>query len=111
MPAFVIVDIDISDPAGYEEYRKLATPTVSAMGGKYVARGGKTEVLEGTWKPNRLVILQFDSIEKAKAWLNSEEYGTHEHDCDGRIVGKRDEQANSDLRDRRDRGHLRAPSL
>lgn len=74
MPAFVIVDIDITDPAGYEEYRKLATPTVSALGGKYIARGGKTEVLEGTWKPSRLVILQFDTIEKAKAWLNSDQY-------------------------------------
>ena len=74
MPAFVIVDIDITDPAGYEEYRKLATPTVSAYGGKYVARGGRSEVLEGSWKPNRLVILRFDSIEKAKAWLNSPEY-------------------------------------
>ncbi len=74
MPAFVIVDIDITDPAGYEEYRKLATPTVSALGGKYIARGGKTEVLEGTWEPNRLGILQFDTIEKAKAWLNSDQY-------------------------------------
>jgi uncharacterized protein (DUF1330 family) len=74
MPAFVIVDIDVTDPAGYEEYKKLAAPTVSALGGKYVARGGKTEVLEGSWKPNRLVVLQFDTIDKAKAWLNSEEY-------------------------------------
>lgn len=74
MPAFVIVDIDITDPAGYEEYRRLATPTVTACGGKYVARGGRTEVLEGSWQPNRIVILQFDSIEKAKGWLNSEEY-------------------------------------
>ncbi|MFN0156833.1 MAG: DUF1330 domain-containing protein [Bacteroidota bacterium] len=74
MPAYVIVDIDITDPVGYEEYRKLATPTVTAYGGKYIARGGRTEILEGTWQPNRVVILQFDSMEKAKAWLNSPEY-------------------------------------
>ena len=74
MPAFVIVDIDITDPVGYKEYRRLATPTVTACGGQNVARGGRTEVLEGSWQPNRIVILQFDSIEKAKGWLNSEEY-------------------------------------
>lgn len=74
MPAYVIVDIDITDPIGYEEYKKLAATTVTEYGGKYIARGGHTEVLEGTWQPNRIVILQFDSMEKAKAWLNSPEY-------------------------------------
>ena len=74
MPAYVIVDIDIFDPVGHEEYRKLATPTVSAYGGKYIARGGRTEVLEGNWKPNRLVILEFESMDRARAWLNSPEY-------------------------------------
>ena len=74
MPAYVIVDIAITDPVGYEEYRKLAAPTVFAYGGKYIARGGRTEVLEGNWEPNRLVILEFDSMDLAKAWLNSPEY-------------------------------------
>ncbi len=74
MPAYVIIDIDITDPIGYEEYKNLASPTLAVYGGKYIARGGHTEVLEGTWQPNRVVILQFDSIEKAKAWLNSPEY-------------------------------------
>jgi uncharacterized protein (DUF1330 family) len=74
MPAFVIVDIEVTDPVGYEEYKKAAAPTVAACGGKYIARGGMTEVLEGTWIPKRLVILQFDSVEKAKQWLNSPEY-------------------------------------
>jgi len=74
MPAYVIVDIAIHDPLGYEEYKKLAAPTVFAYGGMYIARGGRTEVLEGTWKPNRLVILEFESMERAKAWLNSPEY-------------------------------------
>jgi len=75
MTAYVIVDIDVHDPVGYEEYKKLAPAAVELYGGKYIARGGKTETLEGDWAPSRLVILQFESNEQAKKWLNSEEYG------------------------------------
>ncbi len=74
MPAYVIVEIDIVDPAGYEEYKKLAGTTVEKYGGKYVIRGGRTEVLEGDWKPKRVVVLQFESAQRAKDWLNSEQY-------------------------------------
>jgi len=74
MPAYIIVEIDIVDPVGYEEYKKLAGATVEKYGGKYVVRGGSTEVLEGNWEPKRIVLLQFDSPQHAKAWLNSEEY-------------------------------------
>ncbi len=74
MSAYVVVDIDVTDPEGYPEYIKLAPATVTAYGGKYLARGGKTEVLEGIWIPKRLVILEFDSPEQAKAWLESPEY-------------------------------------
>jgi uncharacterized protein (DUF1330 family) len=74
MTAYVIVDINVTDPVRYEGYKKLAAPTVELYGGKYIARGGKTEVLEGDWSPNRLVILQFESVEQAKKWLNSTEY-------------------------------------
>jgi uncharacterized protein (DUF1330 family) len=74
MPAYIIVDIDITDPTGYEEYKKLASDTILKHGGKYITRGGTTEVIEGDWKPNRIVILQFDSMEHAKEWLNCEEY-------------------------------------
>lgn len=74
MTAFVIVDINVTDPVRYEDYKQLAAPTVEMYGGKYIARGGKTEVLEGDWKPNRLVILQFETLEQAKNWLNSAEY-------------------------------------
>lgn len=74
MSALVIVEIEILDPVGYEEYKKLAGSTVEKYGGKYVVRGGKTEVLEGDWKPKRIVILEFESIQRAKDWLNSEEY-------------------------------------
>jgi uncharacterized protein (DUF1330 family) len=74
MTAYVIVDIDVHDPVGYEEYKKLAPAAVTFHGGKYIARGGRTETLEGEWSPSRLVILQFESIEQAKQWLDSEEY-------------------------------------
>jgi uncharacterized protein (DUF1330 family) len=74
MTAYVIVDIEVTDPIGYEDYKKLAAPTVMQYGGKYVARGGQTEVLEGEWQPHRLVILEFESPDRAKEWLNSPEY-------------------------------------
>jgi uncharacterized protein (DUF1330 family) len=74
MAAYVIVDIEITDPAGYEEYKKLAGATVEKYGGKYIVRGGATEVLEGDWKPRRIVMLEFESVQRAKEWLNCEEY-------------------------------------
>jgi uncharacterized protein (DUF1330 family) len=74
MTAYVIVDINVTDPVRYEDYKSLAAPTVELYGGKYIARGGKTETLEGDWSPTRLVILQFDNAEQAKSWLNSTEY-------------------------------------
>jgi len=74
MSAFVIVEIDVHDPIGYEEYKKRASATVEAHGGKYIVRGGKTEVLEGDWQPKRVVVLEFDSMDRAKEWLNCEEY-------------------------------------
>lgn len=74
MSAYVIVDIEVTDPDGYEEYKRLAAPTVAQYGGKYLARGGATEMLEGDWQPRRLVILEFENVERAKAWLGSEEY-------------------------------------
>lgn len=74
MPAYVIVEIDILDPVGYEEYKKLAGATVEKYGGKYIVRGGRTEVLEGDWKPMRIVVLQFDTPQDAKDWLNCEDY-------------------------------------
>jgi len=74
MSAYVILDIEVTDPVGYEEYKKLAPAAVALYGGHYAARGGKTETLEGDWSPSRLVVLEFPSVEQAKAWLNSPEY-------------------------------------
>ncbi len=74
MTAYVIVDISVTDPATYATYKQLAPAAVAAYGGHYVARGGRTVTLEGDWQPERLVILQFESVERAQAWWDSPEY-------------------------------------
>ena len=74
MSAFVILDITVTDPNRFEVYKQLAPATIEAYGGRYIARGGKAESLEGDWSPDRIVILEFDSMDKAKAWMNSPEY-------------------------------------
>ena len=74
MSAYVVVDIDVKDPEAYKEYVALAPASVEAHGGKYLARAGRTERLEGDWLPRRLVILQFESIEQARTWLDSPDY-------------------------------------
>ena len=76
MSVYVVIDIVVKNTEGYEEYKRLAPPTITAYGGKYIARGGATENLEGNWQPNRIVIIEFERIEKAKQWLDSEEYKT-----------------------------------
>jgi uncharacterized protein (DUF1330 family) len=74
MTAYVIVDVDVHDLEGYKEYAKLAPEAVKQYGGKYLARGGSNETLEGEWQAGRLVILEFPSMEQAKTWLESPEY-------------------------------------
>ena len=74
MTAYVIVDIEVLNPEGYQEYVKLAPATVAHFGGRYLARGGKNETFEGEWQAKRLVILEFESIERAREWLDSPEY-------------------------------------
>ncbi len=74
MAGYIIVEIDVTDPVGYEEYKKLAGATVAAYGGEYIVRGGVTETLEGDWQPKRIVILKFESVERAKEWWDCAEY-------------------------------------
>ena len=74
MAAYVIVDIEVTDPEAYEDCKRLAPSTVAQYGGRYLARGGTTEVLEGSWSPNRLVILEFASRAQAKRWVDSADY-------------------------------------
>jgi uncharacterized protein (DUF1330 family) len=75
MPAYVIVETDVSDPEQYERYKEAAPPAIAAFGGRYLARGGQLAVLEGDWNPARVVILEFPDLETAKSWYASEEYG------------------------------------
>jgi uncharacterized protein (DUF1330 family) len=72
--AYVIAMVDVKDPVRYEDYRRLVLPTVEAFGGRFVARGGHTEVLEGDRPAARVVILEFPTFEAAKAWWSSPEY-------------------------------------
>jgi uncharacterized protein (DUF1330 family) len=74
MPAYIIVEIEVIDPVGYEEYKKQAAATVEQYGGKYIVRGGACETLEGDWKPKRIVVLQFENKQRAMAWFNCPEY-------------------------------------
>ncbi len=74
MAAYVIADVDVTDPKLYEDYRKLVPATVQKYGGRFLARGGAFEVKEGDWKPARLVVLEFPSLEQARKWYDSPEY-------------------------------------
>jgi len=74
MPGYVIVDIEITDPAAFEDYRKQVPATVQKYGGKFLTRGGAVQTLEGGWQPKRLVVLEFPSMEQARRWYDSEEY-------------------------------------
>ena len=74
MSAYIILDIEVTDLAGYANYKELAQATLIKYGGKYLARGGKAENLEGHWLPKRIVILEFPTMNLAKSWLNSPEY-------------------------------------
>lgn len=74
MSAYVIVDVKVRDVDKYEAYKQLVQATVEAYGGRYLARGGRTRTLEGDWSPTRLVILEFEDVERARAWWASEEY-------------------------------------
>lgn len=74
MKAYVIVDITITDPSRYEQYKKLTPASLEAFGGKFIVRGGNAERLEGDWQPSRIVVVEFPSLQNAKAWWSSEEY-------------------------------------
>lgn len=74
MAAFVIANVTIHDPVRYEDYKRLVPASIAQFGGRFVARGGKIEVLEGDWHPSRLVILEFPSVEQARAWWHSPGY-------------------------------------
>jgi len=74
MAAYIIVQVEVTDPEPYDTYRKQVAPTLEAYGGEFVVRGGDMEVLEGDWPWPRCVVLRFKDVETAKAWHGSEAY-------------------------------------
>jgi uncharacterized protein (DUF1330 family) len=74
MAAYLVVQVSIEDPVRYEDYKRMVTPTLAKYGGRFLVRGGRTETLEGDWHPERFVLLEFQSMERAKAWWACEEY-------------------------------------
>lgn len=74
MPAYVLVDVHIEDPVAYEEYKKLTPAAIAAFDGRFVVRGGNTVSIEGDWKPGRIVVLEFPTMQRAHEWWNSEQY-------------------------------------
>lgn len=74
MAVYLIGNVDVSDAQAYERYRKDVPATIAQYGGRFLVRGGTTEVLEGRWQPKRIVVLEFPSMERAKAWWGSPEY-------------------------------------
>jgi uncharacterized protein (DUF1330 family) len=75
MPAYIIVEVEVTDPATYEDYKKLTLGSLQPFDGKFIVRGGAAELLEGDEQPQRIVVLEFPNMEKAKAWWSSDEYG------------------------------------
>lgn len=74
MPAYVIADVAVTDPAGYEPYRPLAAASIARFGGRFLVRGGASELLEGAPAPNRTVVIEFPDAETARRWYRSQEY-------------------------------------
>lgn len=74
MTAYVIADVTVTNPEGYAAYRPLAAASIAQHGGKFIARGGAVESLEGGWAPSRIVIIEFPSMAAARAWYDSPDY-------------------------------------
>ncbi len=74
MAAYLIAEVEITDPKAYEEYRKIVPGTIAQYGGRYLVRGGSVETKEGGWTPSRVVVLEFASMDQARKWYHSPEY-------------------------------------
>ena len=74
MAGYVIADVDVHDLEALDEYHKIAGPSLEKYGGKVIVGAGPFDVMEGKWNPHRLVVIEFDSVERAKEWYNSEEF-------------------------------------
>jgi uncharacterized protein (DUF1330 family) len=88
MSAYIIATIQVTNPAQYEDYKKLSTQAMQAYGAQVCVRGGPVEVLEGDWHPERVVILRFDSLDKARAFNTSAEYAAARQSRAGASLSK-----------------------
>ena len=90
MAAYVLAEIEITDPDGYREYTAIVPATIAKYGGRFLVRGGAAEVLEGDWPQRRRVLLEFPSFEAAKQWWDSPEYekpkAMRQAASDGRLI-------------------------
>lgn len=89
MAAYIVVDVEVTDPEEYQTYTRQTLATIEKYGGKFLVRGGQTETLEGGWQPQRFVVLEFPSVEQARTWYSSPEYTA--------IIGIRHHAANSKM--------------
>ena len=76
MSAYIIADIQVSDPVAYDDYRPLAAASIARFGGRFIVRGGKVDLLEGEPQPERIVVIEFPDADTARRWYQSEEYQT-----------------------------------
>jgi uncharacterized protein (DUF1330 family) len=74
MAAYVVADVEITDPQIFSKYREQLPATVERYGGRFAVRGGRQEVLEGDWHPHRLIVVEFPDLSRAQAWYHSAEY-------------------------------------
>ena len=74
MLAYLIADIEVTNPEGYATYRPLAAASVSKHGGRFIARGGAIDALEGGWTPSRVIIIEFPSMDAAQKFYHSDDY-------------------------------------
>jgi uncharacterized protein (DUF1330 family) len=74
MAAYVVVDIEVQNREQYERYKARVNPSIEMYGGRYLVRGGRVETVEGSWAPQRFVIVEFADVDRAKAWWSSDEY-------------------------------------
>jgi uncharacterized protein (DUF1330 family) len=72
--AYVVVEIQVHDPELYEQYKPIAARSIELHGGRYLARGGETDLLEGADEPARIVVLEFPDSAAARRWYESSEY-------------------------------------
>jgi uncharacterized protein (DUF1330 family) len=87
LTAYLVVDVDVTDPSQYDEYRPLAAASLEQYGGRYLARGGTTEVLEGDRVPNRVVVVEFPDADAARRWYHSPEYQHAKATREGAAIG------------------------